>query len=253
MEKWAIDFIKWCDQHQIEVPRTQEELENLETFKAVGKQLTELHPNIFYLKRLFRLILDDNLLKDLPLLPPNVFTISMKKNLLIEVPQNIAKLEDLRNLALGRNMIREIPSWIGKFPALYSFECHENHIKSLEPLSQSTSLNILAVPFNEIEDLTPVYHLTNLTILDFSGNKIQAFDSRIRNLKNLEVLAGIKNKIVKFDLVFLIKRFYKMRVYLELSSGMKLNCYLLMKNILSSPFAKALAIKYYKRQQLVEE
>lgn len=228
MEKWAEDFIKWCDENQIEVPRTQEELVKLEIFEAKGKSLTSIHPNIIHLKNLYRVILENNMLKDIPKLPDGVLTLVLKNNLLSEVPENVREIKGLLNLIVDNNMIEEIPSWIKELRGLLTFSASFNKIKTLEPIKSNQGVHFLHIEANAIEDISPIYEMKNLQHFHFQNNKVTSFDKRIRNLKKLEIFSGMENHIQDFDVIFLARN-KKVQIYLELFNKTKVRAYRLLR------------------------
>lgn len=226
--KWAKDFISWCDENEIEVPRTQEGLLELEVFEAKGKSLTSIHPNIVYLKKLYRVVLENNALKDIPKLPSGVLTLILKNNLFTEVPENVREIKGLLNLVMDNNMIEEIPSWIGELKVLLTFSASFNRIKTLEPIKHHQGVRFLHIEANEIRDISPIYEMKNLQHFHFQNNNVTTFDKRIRNLKKLEIFSGMENPIKDFDMVFLARN-KNVQIYLELIGKTKIRIYRLLK------------------------
>lgn len=218
MERWAKDFIAWCDNHKITIPRTQEELLELKVFDAKNKRLTSLHPNIIYLKNLYKIILDYNMLTDLPPLPRKISTLSLSCNLFREVPQECKKLKDLHTLILRHNSITQIPQWFDIFTNLHLLDIVDNKIRSLSHIQANSQLKILLVSDNKIHDISPIYKLNELAVFDFTDNQVTAFDKRIRGLKHLRFFAGMNNEIKNFDMLFLLKN---TKIHLQLSKGAK--------------------------------
>lgn len=219
MERWAKEFISWCDHHKIAIPRTQEELIKLKVFEAKNKRLTSLHPNIAYLKNLYKIVLDHNLLSDLPPLPRKLTALSLSHNLLREIPKECHKLKDLHTLILRHNSITHIPQWIGDFKSLHLLDIADNKLSSLAPIQANTQLKILLVSDNKITDISPIYELDELKVFDFTDNRVTCFDKRIRNLKNLKLFSGMNNKIKDFDMLFLLK---DTKIHLQLTQSAKL-------------------------------
>lgn len=219
MERWAKDFISWCDHHKIAVPRTQEELLKLKVFEAKNKRLTSLHPYIAYLKNLYKIILDYNMLTDLPPLPRKVTAISLSNNLLREIPKECNKLKDLNTLILRHNSIAYIPQWIGDLKNLHLLDIADNKLSSLAHIQANTQLKVLLVSDNKIADISPIYQLDELKVFDFTDNQVSEFDERIRNLKNLKLFSGMNNKIRDFDMLFLLK---DAKIHLQLTQSTKL-------------------------------
>lgn len=205
MEQWAKEFIKWCEHHRIDIPQTQEELINLKIFDAKKRGLTALHPNIVYLKNLEKIILNHNMLTELPPLPKKVVALSLSHNFFRDIPEGIKGLKKLHTLTLGHNMIEKIPDWFELFPTLHILDITNNKIRSIQNLDKNTEIKILLVSDNKIKDISPIYNMHNLSIFDFSDNKVTKFDARIRNLKHLKIFSGLDNQIDNFDIFFLLK------------------------------------------------
>lgn len=220
MERWAKEFISWCDHHKIAIPRTQEELIELKVFDAKNKRLTSLHPNIAYLKNLYKIILDHNMLVDLPPLPRKVTAISLAHNLFKEIPKECHKLSNLRTLILRNNSIVKIPEWLSNFKTLHLLDIADNKISSLFHLQTNVQLKVLLVSNNKITDISPIYELNELKVFDFADNQVTEFDKRIRNLKNLKLFSGLNNKIKDFDMLFLLKD-TKIRLHLAQSTKLQ--------------------------------
>lgn len=230
MKEWVREFISWCDKFEIKVPRTEQELLELELLDAQGKDLTYIHPNIVYLSNLKRLILDNNLLKDLPKLPSSLLTLMAKNNLFTEFPESIRSAESLRHILLSENMIEEIPQWIGEITLLTSLCLKGNKIKTLEPLRNNLELKILLIPHNQVRDISPIYGFKELEIFDFFDNQVTSFDKRIRGLEKLSLFLGFENDIDDFDLMYMIKN-KKVRIYLSLIDNFKYKVYRFSKTL----------------------
>lgn len=219
MERWAKDLISWCNHHKIAIPKTQEELLKLEVFEAKNKQLTSLHPNIAYLKNLYKIVLDHNMLSDLPPLPKKISALSLSHNLLREIPKECKKLKNLHTLVLRHNSIAKLPQWIENFKDLHLLDISDNKISSLAYIQANSQLKILLVSDNKIKDISPIYQLNELKVFDFTNNQVSSFDKRIRNLKHLKLFSGMNNEILNFDMLFLLK---DTKIHLQLSKSPKL-------------------------------
>lgn len=226
MERWAKDLISWCDHHKIVIPRTQEELLKLKIFEAKNKRLTSLHPNIVYLKNLYKIVLDHNLLSDLPPLPRKLTALSLSHNLLREIPKECHKLKDLHTLILRHNSITHIPRWISDFKSLHLLDMADNKLSSLAHIQANTQLKILLVSDNKITDISPIYEIDELRVFDFTDNRVTSFDKRIRNLKHLKLFCGTHNKIKDFDMLFLLK---DTKIHLQLCQSPKLRATKLLR------------------------
>lgn len=247
MQKWAIDFIKWCDDNEIEVPRTEQGLLELKVFEAKNKRLTCIHPNIIYLNKLGRLNVENNMLRELPTLPKNLVTLIAKNNLFSEIPQNIRGLKYFSHLLIAGNMIEEIPSWTEEIERLTTLDLKNNKLKTIRGVENNKNLKILLVASNAIEDISPIYGLENLEIFDFYDNKVKVFDKRIRKLKKLDIFTGFENSIEDFDLLYLMTN-KKTEIRVELMDSFKFRLYrawVFFKNILKRKKQKATKSHYF--------
>jgi len=188
------------------------------------KGLTVLPPEIcdlFYLKTL---MLENNMIREIPLeirdLSNNLRTLnlggnqievipdeffSLRKlidfriytNLLTEIPSGINKLTELRELSISNNSLRTLPSELFELPQLTTL--FMNNIELLEVpeeivnLSQLTSLGVSSNPIGSIPD--EILDLSSLTRLDMYDTNIRSIPSGITKLSNLRRLQLSQNNL----------------------------------------------------------
>jgi len=113
-------------------------------------------------------------LKEASLQPDSVFRLKLRRKNYKEIPPEILKFKNLRELDLISNNIKRIPSDIGKLE----------------------KLEILRLERNQIDVVgKEIGNLPNLKYLDLGKNRIQALPYEIGNLSSLEFLQIWGNEI----------------------------------------------------------
>lgn len=108
----------------------------------------------------------------------NVERLSLRKNLLTNLPANFDTLRGLRYLDLDGNMLREIPAILMQCPKLEILDLSYNKIESLpQDISSlwSENLKVLSLKNNNVTsiwDMSPVVRLENLSVLEIEGNPL---------------------------------------------------------------------------------
>ena len=118
-------------------------------------------------------------------------------NQFIEVPQSIQQLTSIKRLDLSNNQISLIPEWIGQLTRLTSLSLHENRLSELpDTITQLKQLQELYIHDNRFTDFPEwIRQLTGLTKLDVSGNQLTAIPSWIGELTQLTHLWLEKNQL----------------------------------------------------------
>ncbi len=111
-----------------------------------------------------------------------------------ELPNSICELKELKELILNENKIKKIPERIGDMENLEVLNLDENKIKKL-PLSLGSliSLKILRLEDNEIENVDVICDLINLEKIYLSNNKINELPLKIGNLKKIKKFSASNN------------------------------------------------------------
>jgi len=156
----------------------------------MGKQLTNLPPEIGNLTNLTRLNLTDS---DLTELPPeigklaNLTILNMKKNNLTKLPPEIGKLTNLKNFNLSENQLNELPAEIGKLTNLTSLDLSGNNLTELLiEIGDMTSLTELYLNNCNLTKLPKeIGYLTDLTKLELRGNHLTILPIEFENLTKL--------------------------------------------------------------------
>lgn len=108
----------------------------------------------------------------------NVERLSLRKNLLTNLPANFDTLRGLRYLDLDGNMLREIPGVLMQCPKLEILDLSYNKIESLpQDISNlwSENLKVLSLKNNNVTsiwDMSSVVRLENLSVLEIEGNPL---------------------------------------------------------------------------------
>lgn len=149
------DIVSRTDQGLTKVPddlykgrRAMYELSTLLAFSLARNAIQHLPPNLCYnLDQLQRLDLSDNEL--------------------IDLPEEIGQLADLKICRLAKNRLGKLPSTFG-------------HLKQLE---------ILDLSFNRLEEITAVSELTKLFLFQAIENEIETLPDDIGQLKHLQTIS----------------------------------------------------------------
>ncbi len=161
-------------------------LRNLELFSKTELKIVE-KLDMFYGGSQFAVEFDKNKLCGLELRHLNLQCF----------PLGITQLASLKKLLLERNMLKEIPKEIEKLKDLKELNLNGNQLEALpEAIGSLTSLKCLLLNNNKFKEFPKcVTKLTNLKYLGLGMNMIADIPDTIGNLKNLEMLALNHNKI----------------------------------------------------------
>ena len=104
-----------------------------------------------------------------------------------DVPSSISGLQYLQEFDLYGNSIKSIPDSIWELTGLISLELSDNVIHSLpDSIGKLVNLNELYIYDNYISSLPDISHLSALTTLDVSDNRLSAID--LHGLTSLQYL-----------------------------------------------------------------
>lgn len=104
---------------------------------------------------------------------------------------------NLVSLDLSRNLIKVVPKSIGNAAGLLNLDFANNQIEWLEPgLSRCKSLERLSFYRNKLRSLPPeLYELKNLKEIDLYYNELTSIDTSISQWRDLEILYLSNNKL----------------------------------------------------------
>lgn len=151
---------------------------------------------------------DEDFILNLPTIPPELFSLTDLKFLMIsgngltELPPEIGQLKNLETLALSRNRLTSLPDEISQLKNLKLLLLSGNGFKELPAsLWTMTSLEELWLDYNQLTTLPPeIGQLTNLTILNLGGNRLTALPAEIEHLTQLCWLDANSNQLKEIPL-----------------------------------------------------
>lgn len=118
---------------------------------------------------------------------------------LTEIPQEIGRLENLKELNLYGNNLIELTPKIGELKNLKELSLSRNHLTLLPPeIGELKKLTKLYLFHNQLIKLPPeIGKLKNLTKIDLTGNQLTLLPSEIGELENLEDLDVSHNQLTQ--------------------------------------------------------
>jgi Leucine-rich repeat (LRR) protein len=122
--------------------------------------------------------------------PDTVISISLKKQKLKKVPDELFRFRNLKYLDLSGNKLEEIPSEIGQLQNLLQLDVSNNNLSTLpHEIGLLNQLEVL-VAYKNIIALLPesIGELEKLRILDLWNNELEDLPESISNLKSLTYL-----------------------------------------------------------------
>nr|KAJ3417700.1 Interleukin-1 receptor-associated kinase 1 [Polyrhizophydium stewartii] len=113
------------------------------------------------------------------------------------IPPEIGNLKNLKALYFSGNMIKQLPSWIGKLKLLTDMDLSYNKIKELPTsISNLDELRYLHLVDNELSALpSEIGGLASLTELSLTRNAIEKLPDDFGDLIHLEVLRAQDNEL----------------------------------------------------------
>ncbi|MEC5174335.1 leucine-rich repeat domain-containing protein [Chryseobacterium nepalense] len=166
-----------------------------------GKPGRNLPPSIKNLKNLETLSLGRNLMSELPEeigYLNMVNDIWLSDNVLTTLPNGFSKLQNLKTLNLSNNAFKVFPKELYKISNLKRLDIYKNQISQIPAgIGSMTGLTGLFIDKNKLtnECLTEFYNLENLEVLDIRENKITAFPPGLEKMKKLKVVYIAGNNI----------------------------------------------------------
>lgn len=186
-------------------------------FKDFRKQkLTNIPPSVFLYKQLKTLLLNNNLISQIPSeISQLTFleNLNLRNNKLEGLPIEISQLKNLKILDLGRNKLKQLPKEMKNLRALEDLNLSSNRLSIIpfdfEELSNLKSLSLrdnsltifplciermtqlvsLDLKFNRLTEIPEgIGNLTNLTNLDLSSNRLTELPDALFDLKKLKFL-----------------------------------------------------------------
>ncbi|KAL4093718.1 hypothetical protein PRIC1_011150 [Phytophthora ramorum] len=201
-----------------ELPPQLDKLKALKTLKVSSNVLVTL-PDLSALEALTTLVLDGNLLEDIPsALPPNLTKLSLKGNRLRAVPRSVLELAQLQELDLADNVLETLPSNLGEQQELQDLNLDGNKLTELPAaLARCTKLKVLSARRNTLvgrsagAKVQPIAaellgEGSAVQVMNLEGNPLtkedlqgmdgfDAFLARRTKLKNKEIHGGLNSDL----------------------------------------------------------
>lgn len=155
------------------------------------KGLTFLPPEIcdlFYLKTL---VLDTNMIAEIPTqiedLSNNLRTLHLARNQITVIPEEFFSLRKLVNLSIHTNLLTDIPSGISSLTELRDLNISNNELEEVpEELFNLTALNSLFMNNTKLTDIPEgITNLSKLMALGISTNPIGRIPDHVLGLESL--------------------------------------------------------------------
>jgi len=114
---------------------------------------------------------------------------------LIEIPDDMAKLTNLINLALHRNSIEKVGDFFNHLPKLKFFDMSFNKLTSLPEQLNLGTVHTLNLSNNELTSLGDLSGAVNLSILHIEHNELEELPTGLVTLKHLLEVHASNNLI----------------------------------------------------------
>ncbi|OWY93173.1 putative LRR protein [Phytophthora megakarya] len=231
-ELWQLSTLRSLDlsgNKLSELPPQLSSLATLKTLKVSSNVLAAL-PDLSPLQALTTLVLDGNVLEDLPLaLPPNLIKLSLKGNKLRAVPRSILSLVHLQELDLilslvhlqeldlSDNALDLLPANLGEMQELQDLNVDDNQLAELPAaLARCAKLKLLSARRNSLVGKSAgaktqpiaaqLLQDSAVQVMNLDGNPMtkedlqamdgfDAFLTRRTKLKNKEIHGGLNSDL----------------------------------------------------------
>lgn len=132
-----------------------------------------------------------------PDLTVNITDLRLENNKLIEIPDEVQNLINLKRIIISNNNVTKISPELAKLSLLEDFRIQQNKLKKVPRTTfQLTRLKILILSHNELTSIsTDIENLKNLTQLHLQENQIEKIPSEIGKLNELTHLYLNNNPI----------------------------------------------------------
>lgn len=122
--------------------------------------------------------------------PDKVFRLNLSKTRMKEIPADVFKFKNLRELDMSRNKIDSIPAAIGELTNLVSLNISNNDLELLpDEIGKLSALKTLNLNRNKIVALPKtIGDLSNLELLELWDNELSYVPDEISKLKKLKAV-----------------------------------------------------------------
>ena len=130
-----------------------------------------------------------------------VTKLSLTKEKLYRVPEEIREYKDLIELRLDKNRIDELPDWLGELSKLVTFSAERNSIDVFpQVILELKNLKYLYLGDNLIPAIPiDIDNLENIEWLGFWSNLIRKFPASLSDLPNLQTLDLLHNDMTYLE------------------------------------------------------
>ena len=131
--------------------------------------------------------------------------LSITKEKLYKVPEEIREYKDLKELRLDKNRIDKIPDWLGELSKLETFSAERNRLDLFpQAILELKNLRYLYLGDNLIPAIPiDIDNLGNLEWLGFWSNLIRKFPASLSDLPNLQTLDLLHNDMTYLEQTWL--------------------------------------------------
>jgi len=125
----------------------------------------------------------------------NLITLNLEKTTLLELPEGIFQLHNLRKLSASNCKLINLSTQIATLSELETLDIGRNQLTRLPNVSFS-KLESIVLNNNKLESLPPkLFDTTSLVYIDADFNKLVSIPTEIENLKKLKFLVLSNNQI----------------------------------------------------------
>jgi Leucine-rich repeat (LRR) protein len=120
--------------------------------------------------------------------PDTIYAISFEKNKLTELPEDLSRFINLKELDLSKNKLSDLPSFIGGFDSLEILSLERNKFTKLPiEICQLGALKSLKIGSNDIAAIPDcIEYASNLEFLDLYDNPLGYLPQSVMRLKKLK-------------------------------------------------------------------
>lgn len=132
--------------------------------------------------------------------PDTIYAISFEKNKLTEVPSDLARFINIKQLDFSKNRLTELPTFFIDFDSLEVLNLEKNKLSRFPiEICQLTTLKQLLIGSNDIASLPDCFeYAVNLEFLDLYDNPLSGLPQSMMRMKKLQKIdfTGIRfNKV----------------------------------------------------------
>ena len=125
-------------------------------------------------------------------------TLTLTANNLLQVPNQLKNLENLRHLNLSYNQLKTLPDDLFlNLNHLETLNLANNNLEELPKFSEenNSKLAIINLSHNQLQSLPDFPQLENLSQIDLSSNQFQVFPDTLLHLNSLKVIIIDSNQL----------------------------------------------------------